>query len=70
VWIDPIFEPLKAKTGRDFSVMLLTENELIGSLAEADLQAINLSKFFIPKLSQTLPKLKINYSRCFLSNPL
>ena len=42
MWIDPIFEPLKAKTSQDFSVMLLTENELIGSLAEADLQAINL----------------------------
>ena len=42
MWIDPIFEPLKAKTGREFSVMLLTENELIGSLAEADLQAIRI----------------------------
>ena len=42
MWIDPIFEPLKAKTGRDFSVMLLTKNEPIGSLAEVDLQAIKL----------------------------
>ena len=31
--IDPIFEPLN---GRDFSVMLLTENKLIGSPTEAD----------------------------------
>ena len=44
VWIDPIFEPLKAKTSRYFSVMLLTENKLIGSLAEADLQAISIPK--------------------------
>ena len=42
MWIDPIFKPLKAKTGRGFSVMLLTENEPIGSLAEVDLQAIKL----------------------------
>ena len=42
MWIDPIFEPLKAKTGWDFSVMLLTKNELIGSLAEANLQAMKL----------------------------
>ena len=31
----------KGNIGRDFLVMLLTENELIGRLAEADLQAIN-----------------------------
>ena len=35
--INVIFEKMVSyKTGRDFSVMLLTENELIGSFAEAD----------------------------------
>ena len=43
---DLIFKPLKAKTGCNFSVMLLTENELIGRLAEADLQAIKGPYFF------------------------
>ena len=33
-----------AKNDHDFSVMLLTEHELIGSLAEADVQAIRVSK--------------------------
>ena len=48
MWIDPIFELLKAKTGRDFSVMLLTENELIGSPAEA----ISLETFgYVPTYS-------------------
>ena len=51
MWIDPIFEPFKTKTSHEFSVMLLTENELIGSLAEADLQAINLN---IKKIEEKL----------------
>jgi hypothetical protein len=41
VWIDPIFEPFQAKTSLNLSVMLLTENELIGILADADLQTIS-----------------------------
>ena len=60
MWIDPIFKPLKAETSHNFSVMLLTENELIGSLAEADLQAINLDiKKIEEKLASTVHKYSV-----------
>ena len=61
MWIDPIFESLKAKTSRHFSVMLLTENELIGSLAETDLQAINLQILLTNFMSHFLEGCKVSF---------